>query len=553
MKVTAYPIVAVLLIGALARANPPAAAHPEEKTLREAGVATDGPGLLAYIKAQTPSAAEQSRLADAVGQLGHRSFAVRERTSRTLVAAGRPSLSFLRPALDSSDLEVARRARRAIDDIERVPFTSVMTSVLHLLAERRPAGVVETLLGYVPFVEDEQVEEALRETIAQIGVSKENVHPAVRAALSDREPRRRAAAVHALGRAPTPPVKELLPLLKDPSPEVRLHAAEAVLRGRDRAGATVLIGLLEEAPFALARRAEDLLFLLSGDSGPPVSVTTDDAGRRKAREAWQTWWNANGERADLARITTTGVPSGLTLFCVYDSPRGEGKVWLTGADGKVRWEVGGLSGPNDARLLPGGRVLVAERNANRVTERDSTGKVLWQKQVDSGAIAAQRLPGGNTLITSWNQLLEVNSKGDTVWTYSHPGGFRHASRVNSGRIVAVAANGQVLELDRAGKLLRTITPERHTEGAGYWATVETIPGGRFLLALGTSGKVVEIDAMGAILWEATVPKAVFATRRSKGTTLVCSFEECQLVELDRGGKEVSRRRLEGRPFSVRRY
>ena len=43
------------------------------------------------------------------------------------------------------------------------------------------------------------------------------------------------------------------------------------------------------------------------------------------------------------------------------------------------------------------------------------------------------------------------------------------------------------------------------------------------------------------------------TRQGNGHTLVCNFEECQVVELDRAGKEVSRRKLIGRPFAVRKY
>src|SRR5436309_15616683 len=84
---------------------------PEERLLREQGIAADGPGLLAFLRAQVPSSSEQARLSEAVGRLGNRSFAVRERASKALVAAGRPALPFLRPAVGDSDLEVSRRAQ----------------------------------------------------------------------------------------------------------------------------------------------------------------------------------------------------------------------------------------------------------------------------------------------------------------------------------------------------------------------------------------------------------------------------------------------------------
>jgi hypothetical protein len=297
-----------------------------------------------------------------------------------------------------------------------------------------------------------------------------------------------------------------------------------------------------------------LLFHLAGDASPPVSLGVgDEPSRRRCRESWLTWWATSADRIDLTRLQTASAPLGLTLACLYDSPSGEGRVQLLGPDGKLRWEITHLQGPNDAHLLPGGRVLVAERNAGRVTERDSTGRVLWEKRVDGGALSAVRLAGGNTLIASWSTVLEVAPDGRVVWEHTQPGGFRHCCRGPAGSVLAVTANGQVLELDRTGKVTRTVTPEKHGPGAGYWASVEPLSAGRFLLALGTSRKVVELDGAGKIAWEANVPNVVFATRLPNGHTLACSFEDCQAIELDRSGKEVSRKRQAGRPFTVRKY
>ena len=528
----------------------------DEKTLRDASIATDGPSLLAYLKGQTPTEADRARLAAAAKRLGHRSFAVREKALRTLTSAGRPALPYLKAARSNRDLEVVRRAERGIEEIERVPYVSVMCCLARMLAVRRPAGTVEALLAYVPSAGEESVEEALMKALAAAAVTRGKIDPAVRAALKDTEPARRAAAAYVFGRATPPQTTPLLPLLRDTDPGVRLQAATSLVLGRDKAGVPVLIALLAEAPGQLGWRVEDLLFRIAGEAAPRVSLgAADGPARARCREAWLAWWKANGVKADLARVNLADPVLGLTLYCEYDSNGGggEGRIWLAGQDGKLRWEVKGLSGPNDARLLPGGRVLIAERNASRVTERDLKGTVLWQRRVDGGAIAADRLPGGNTLITSWNAVQEVTPNGATVWTYSHPSGFRYAYRLRNGHILGIGANGQVVELDAAGRLLRTVTPVQHGGGAGYWGSVELLPNGRFLLALGTSRKVVEMDAAGKIHWEAEVPNAVFATRLRNGHTLVCNFEQRAVVELDRGGKEVSRHALFGRPFAVRRY
>jgi hypothetical protein len=96
-------------------------------------------------------------------------------------------------------------------------------------------------------------------------------------------------------------------------------------------------------------------------------------------------------------------------------------------------------------------------------------------------------------------------------------------------------------------------PAAHGAGAGYWASVEMLPSGRFLLALGSSGRVVEVDGTGKIGWECSVPSAVFATRLRNGNTLVANFDGRCVVEVNRAGKEIRKQALQGRPFTVRRY
>jgi hypothetical protein len=125
--------------------------------------------------------------------------------------------------------------------------------------------------------------------------------------------------------------------------------------------------------------------------------------------------------------------------------------------------------------------------------------------------------------------------------------------LRNGNILFVAANGEIVELDATFKQVRSITPEAHGNGAGYWASIEPLPNGRFLVALGTSGKVVEVDAKGKIQWQCDCTNAVFATRLRNGNTLVSNFEGRMLLEFDRGGKEVNRIQLAGRPFVFKRY
>src|SRR4051812_41266200 len=102
MAVLSRTSVATLLLAAAGSLA--AEPSPDERALRDAGLGTDGPALLAYLKTQIPSPSDQVRLGSAVDRLGHRSFSVRERASRTLVAAGRTALPLVRPALSAADL-----------------------------------------------------------------------------------------------------------------------------------------------------------------------------------------------------------------------------------------------------------------------------------------------------------------------------------------------------------------------------------------------------------------------------------------------------------------
>ena len=272
----------------------------------------------------------------------------------------------------------------------------------------------------------------------------------------------------------------------------------------------------------------------------------ESAGVRRAWEKWKAdeakWTSPSSRRSRSGLITTE-----------YDGDEG-GRVWEFGPDGKVRWQIKNLNGPNDVQILPGGRVLIAERNGNLVTERDREGKVLWEYKVaNNNAIAAQRLPNGNTLICTFGELLEVNPKKEVVRQHTDPAGFRHAVRIKNGNILYVTAGGTVVELSPEFKQVRTVTPAEHAGGAGYWASVEPLPNGRLLVALGSSGKVVEIDGDGEIDRRVDSPNAVFATRLRNGNTLVSNFEGRVILEYNREGKEVGKIQLSGRPFAFRRY
>ncbi len=523
----------------------------DEKILGGAGLGTDGAALVAFLRAQAPSAADHARLTTRLAELGSPVFRERERASRELTEAGRLALPLLRTGLESEDLEVSRRSARCIETIEQSSGATLVASAARLTAIARPAGASDALLAALPSVGDETAEEAIFQALTAVALRNGVADTAVVGAASDREPLKRAAAGLVLGQAAPEQRSVAVRLLADRDARVRFRAACGLLRAGERPAVPALIGLLEGGPSSLAWQAEELLNRLSGDVTVLAGSATDEAARHRLRMAWDDWWKANADRVDLARAGRPETSLGLNLIVELDSADrgGPGRVWECGADGRPRWEITNLQRPIDARLLPGGRILVAEHAPARVTERERDGRVTWEFSPNGHPVSCQRLPDGNTFIATYNELLEVNHDKVVVSSIKLPSIMVfHATKLANGHYLYVTSNNCVVELDSAGKELASIP----VENSGGWASVERLAGGTLLVALYNAKKVVEVDRAGKVLWQCDVESPGHATRLPNGNTLVASIEGHRIVEFDRAGKEVWHQTTPGRPFHAYR-
>src|SRR5262249_45123899 len=156
-------------------------------------------------------------------------------------------------------------------------------------------------------------------------------------------------------------------LLTDANLSVCLRAAAALISAQDKEAVPTLIALLEEEG-THASSAEDILFQLAGSHKPPTPPTERTAeNRKKYRAAWTTWWEENEAKIELTKVEVSERTLGFTLVCTLDQNR----VGEIDKNGKYRWTLADVGGPTDAQWLPGNKVLVAEHNANRVSERDA--------------------------------------------------------------------------------------------------------------------------------------------------------------------------------------
>lgn len=524
-------------------------ADADEQLARKAKVGTDGASLLAFFRSRSLTEADLKRIETAIEQLGSPMYAVREQASLKLAAYGPPIRPFLIKAAQSPDLEIVRRATRCLEEIDRGPGPSLSAAAVRLLVLRKPAEAVRTLLAYLPFGDDETVEEEVVNGLAVLALHGEAGDRALSAALADPLPARRAAAAFALGKVGAIDYHAAVrKLLTDPDPKVRLRSAQGLAYAKDKEAVPVLIALLGTAPAALCWQAEEILYRLAQDKAPQVSLGDGDAeARKKCVSAWTDWWRAAGPGVDLNVLKDSGRQLGLTVVAELNN----NVVWECGPDGKPRWQLKRLQGPMDVQILPGGRVLIAENSGMRVTERDLKGNVLWEKRVPNNPIVCQRLPNGNTFIATYQGVLEVTRDGHEVYSH-HPGGpgsfIFGAQRLRNGHIVCISAQNSLIELDSRGKEIKRLPVATQ----GNWGSVESLPGGRFLVTVLAANKVMELDGAGKVLWEVAVQGACFASRLPSGNTLVACMNRNRVIEIDRKGKTVWEKVTAGTAFRAHR-
>jgi hypothetical protein len=508
----------------------------DEEMLREARIATDGPGLLEFFRQRVIDTSDADRIKALIRQLGDDSFERREQASRQLVAIGGRARPLLRQALHDPDIEIVRRAEACLRKIEQGATSTVIAAAVRVLAQRKPSASAAVLLTYLPFAEDETVAEEVERALSTLAMREGKPEPVLLAALTDKAAVKRAAAGSALGRAQsTSALPAVRKLLEDSEPVVRLKVGLALASAGDKEAIPVLIALLGEAPNLDMGLVEDLLYRLAGDKAPSEDLGSNPAARRKYRDAWQAWWKETGPGLDLAKLEQTTRPQGLTLVLLLDL----GRAIDLDASNRPRWQLDGLQFPLDIQMLPGDRVLVAEHNGNRVTERNPKGEILWEKRI-TGPLAAQRLDNGNTFIATKEQLVEVDKTGKEVWTYTRPGGeaIMKAQKLRNGDIGLITQPNlnlsRYVRLDRTRKEVRSFGVDVRTSGG----RIDVLPNGHVIVPEMGNNRVVEHSAEGKVVWEANVDQPIAAVRLPNGHTMVTSMITNRAVEVDRKGKVV---------------
>jgi HEAT repeat protein len=530
--------------------NSPALLAQDEQTLKNAGIATDGPALLEYFRRRTPSEQELIALKQRANQMGSSVYAVRVKATDDLVRAGRSALPYLREISRKSDFETSRRAQYAIGIIEQNTRLGLSATASRVLVERKPAGALETLLAYLPYIDESWVEEEIRTSLKRLSYADGRAIPALEQALSDTEAKRRAAAAWIIGRSSDPKQRQLVAKrLADESNEVRLLAAASLLAERESAAVPTLIALLTTNSHELAWRAEDLLFRLAGETGPSVwldAANDNNNNGRKVQGAWELWWDKNSAKIDWKSLQFEEQSLGLTLVVENQRPDGSSRIYETNAAGQIRWDIK-ITNPIDAQWLPGGRLLVGDSRDSVIYEMDTRGNIGW-KHAGIAPTSIQRLTDGNTVVSTYQNIIEFTREGKTVFKYTTQGHTYQARKLQDGHYIWIDACGEIGEIDEKGKLIA----KSKIGGGLAWGSIERLRNGRYLVALGGIGKVQEVDMTGKVYWEKAVNNPNRAVRLANGNTLVASHGDAAVYEFDPNGNERWKHACVGRPFATHR-
>ncbi len=526
--------------------------------LRDKSVNNDGPGLLAFFKKRTMSQATHKKVADLIGLLGDLDYSTREKATTDLIDVGAPARPMLSAAAQrDNDLEVRRRARRALDAIgTEAGEATLMLAAARVLAHRKPAGAAEVLLDFLPNIEDTGTAEEVARVVGGVAVDKAgNPERAVLLALSDRQWIKRYAAAEALSRVAGQRAA-VRKLLKDPDAGVRRRVAVALLNVRDKAAVPALIALVGTDAREDADAAEEMLMVLASEKAPSRPDLNSPLARERYRRQWENWWKDTEGTIDLEKVDLMAPGQGYTLIGVLD--RGiVGKVQELDNSGKARWTIDNLNYPIYARKVRRDRVLICEYNTSQVTERDLKGKDnLAEAAFFTQPISAQRLPNGNTFIATRQQLLEVDKSGKEVKTINTGAGVAGliiaAERHADGTYTIVSRMGQCMKLDREGRQTSSFS----INGAGRVRLLpvtglkcDFLPKGGVLIPDYMGNAVREYDASGKVVWEkslAGLTRPASVTRLRNGHTLVGTMNGSRIIELDKEGKEVASKTVEGR-------
>jgi hypothetical protein len=508
------------------------------------GLSDEGLSLLEFFRQRTVTNAGERQAAELVRELGDRSFPLREKAAASLIKLGVSAEPMLLQALKATDPEVQRRARYCLDKITSLPRSrSVVAAAMRSLAWQRPPGSAAVLLDYLPMVEDRYVEHELRDALSLTARSAGKIEPALLQALTNSMPRRRAAAGEALARIARADCKDaVLKLLRDPQASVRLRVALGLLQAKAKEAVPVLIRCLADLPHEEGWEAEEALHRLGVEERPAIFLSRDNVMREKVRDAWHSWWLKHRDSLDLTVRAASDGWRGVTLV-VEGKPNP--RIVALDSKGNILWRIEGRNVISCAQMVDDRRVLIGYGSVPGIVEATIDGKRIWGKDLrrpfaSVGVRGLQLTATGDLFFSNSEQLVEMDRNGKEKVLYQTPRvsgfGIQDARKLKTGYIAIVTSDSMLRWLDSDGKELKGFKIPSETS----IAKLDALDDGRVVIGLFGTGKVLEYDINGKLIWEVRAKSPTSVQRLPNGNTLIASQSDRSVIEIDRAGKEVWR-------------
>jgi hypothetical protein len=171
----------------------------ETQLLKDAQLPVNGPGLVGWLRARTPSAQTRAQAAKLIQDLASNSFATRTKASAELKKLGPEMAPLLRQALPTAESEALLRLEQCLAHYAKDPAVQQVPAALRVLALTKPAGAAAAVLHYLPSAPTETIRDEALAALYDLGQAERD-DPALVQALQDADPIRRDAAKTALGK-----------------------------------------------------------------------------------------------------------------------------------------------------------------------------------------------------------------------------------------------------------------------------------------------------------------------------------------------------------------
>jgi hypothetical protein len=141
---------------------------PDRKILETAKIGADAKALKAYLRNQTLAPSDQQQAKSHIKSLGDEVFAARESAKTSLIKMGPRVIPLLEQEMNSTDPEIATRARECLQSLGKGPGPELLSAAVRAFSYQTDPEALDVLLAYLPCAGDSVVAQEVRAGLAAL-------------------------------------------------------------------------------------------------------------------------------------------------------------------------------------------------------------------------------------------------------------------------------------------------------------------------------------------------------------------------------------------------